>query len=203
MSWTRARLAAPAVQAARDLLGAHLSCDGVTLRITEVEAYPWPGDSANHCRSGRTPRNAPMWGPPGHAYVYCCYGLHQMLNVVVQPEGQGAAVLIRGAEVVSGHERVHSRRGGRQDLAGPGKVGAALGLDTGWSGHDLLSPGGLELAEGTPPSTVWAGPRVGIGFADAADQAAPWRLADGASGQVSHRRALSPAGAGASGSAAD
>lgn len=189
----RGLLAADAREAARVLLGAELVRDEVVLRITEVEAYPWPGDTANHCRAGRTARNAPMWGPPGHAYVYLCYGLHQMLNVVVQEAGQGAAVLIRGAEIVDGEGIVRTRRGGRVDLAGPGKVGAALGLDGTWSGHDLLSPGGLELRTGRPPRSVLAGPRVGIDFADEVHRLAPWRFADGDSRQVSHRAGLSPA----------
>ena len=160
-----------------------------------MEAYPWPGDTANHCRAGRTARNAPMWGPPGGAYVYLCYGVHHLLNVVVQPEGDGAAVLVRGAEVLAGHDTVRARRGGRVGtgaLAGPGKVGAALGLDGSWSGHDLLSPGGLSLAGRTPPAAVVAGPRVGIDFAAAGDRSAPWRFADAHSAQVSHRRGLRP-----------
>jgi DNA-3-methyladenine glycosylase len=142
---------------------------------------------------GRTERNAPMWGPPGRAYVYLCYGIHQMLNVVTGPDGEGAAVLIRGAEVLAGHETVAERRGGRTgagSLAGPGKVGAALGLDTSWSHHDLLAPGGLELRRGAPVDEVLSGPRVGIGYASAEHQAAPWRLAVADSDQVSHRRSL-------------
>ncbi len=84
-----------ALDVAAELLGAQVTANGVTLRITEVEAYRFPGDTANHARMGRTPRNAPMWGPPGHAYVYLCYGLHRMLNFVTGPEGHAAAVLIR------------------------------------------------------------------------------------------------------------
>jgi len=187
----RDALAVDARQAARSLLGATLVRDEVVLRISEVEAYPWPGDSANHCRAGRTPRNAPMWGPPGHAYVYLCYGIHHLLNVVVQGQGEGGAVLIRGAEVLAGEAVVRARRGGRLDLAGPGKVGAARGLEAAWSGHDLLAPGGLALRGGQPPGRVLAGPRVGIDFADAVDRESPWRLADADSRQVSHRAALS------------
>ena len=87
-----------ALLVARDLLGKLLVRDAVALRITEVEAYRWPGDTANHCRAGRTPRNAAMWGPPGHAYVYLCYGMHNMLNLVTDREGEGAAPFIAIAE---------------------------------------------------------------------------------------------------------
>jgi DNA-3-methyladenine glycosylase len=121
-----------ALGVARDLLGALIvrrTADGVVaLRITETEAYRHPDDSANHCRAGRTRRNWAMWGPPGHAYVYVCYGLHAMLNLVTGRDGEGAAVLIRAAEVVAGLELVQARRGtATLDpaalLAGPGKVG--------------------------------------------------------------------------------
>src|SRR6476646_9919401 len=84
-----------ALLVAEALLGMHLQRDGIVLRITEVEAYRHPNDSASHCRMGRTARNAPMWGPPGHAYVYLCYGIHCLLNLVTGQEGEGAAVLIR------------------------------------------------------------------------------------------------------------
>jgi DNA-3-methyladenine glycosylase len=78
-----------ALDVARDLLGQEFWQGAVGLRITEVEAYRYPDDSANHCRRGLTARNAPMWGPPGHAYVYLCYGLHQMLNLVTNRDGEG------------------------------------------------------------------------------------------------------------------
>jgi DNA-3-methyladenine glycosylase len=168
----------------------------VSLRITEVEAYGGPGDSASHARHGRTARNAPMWGPPGHAYLYFCYGVHWMLNVVTGPNGDASAVLIRGAEVVSGLETVLARRRAAkatpQLCAGPGKVAQALGLDRAFDGHDLLAPGGLELRPGTPPAHVLAGPRVGIAFATPPDQVRPWRFADGESAAVLHRKLLEP-----------
>ncbi len=91
-----------ALDVARDLLGQELWHGGVGLRITEVEAYRYPDDSSNHCRAGLTSRNAPMWGPPGHAYVYLCYGLQQMLNLVTNRDGEGAAVLIRSCEPIAG-----------------------------------------------------------------------------------------------------
>ena len=185
-----------AERAARSLLGQLLVRDEVTLRITDVEAYDGPKDSASHARHGRTPRNAPMWGPPGRAYLYFCYGMHWMLNVVTGPEGQPSAVLIRGAEVLTGLPTVLGRRGAAkatpQLCAGPGKVAQALGLDKTFDGHDLLRPGGLELRPGTPPDRILAGPRLGIGFATPEDQHRPWRFADGDSRAVLQRKALLP-----------
>lgn len=179
-----------ALLVARDLLGCVLCRDDVAVRITEVEAYRYPEDSASHCRMGRTPRNEPMWGPPGHAYVYLCYGVHSMLNLVTNAEGEGSAVLIRAAEPIAGHDRIASRRGGRLDLAGPGKVGAALGLDTSWSGHPLFTPGGLECRHGSPVARPLVGPRVGIDYACRRDRRAPYRFADPESSSVTVRRTL-------------
>lgn len=182
--------------AAQDLLGQHLRRESVVLRITEVEAYGGPDDSASHARHGRTIRNAPMWGPPGHAYLYLCYGLHWMLNVVTGPEGEAGAVLIRSAEVVEGLEVVLARRKAPRATpllcAGPGKVAQALGLDKTFDCHDLLTPDGLELKPGTPPAHLLAGPRLGIAFATADDQARPWRFADGDSRAVLQKAALAP-----------
>jgi DNA-3-methyladenine glycosylase len=189
-------LRGPVELAARALLGQLLVREGVTLRITEVEAYGGPEDSASHARHGRTARNAPMWGPPGRAYLYFCYGVHWMLNVVTGPAGEPSAVLIRGAEVIAGLDLVLQRRKAAkatpQLCAGPGKVAQALGLDRAFDGHDLLVPGGLELREGPPIQSILAGPRLGIGFASAEDQARPWRFADGDSRAVLQRKALRP-----------
>lgn len=191
----QAFFARDALDVAVDLVGRHLVHGEVILRITEVEAYRFPGDTANHCRAGRTARNAPMWGPPGRAYVYLCYGIHQMLNLVTNREGEGAAVLIRGAEPVAGLEIIQERRGGLSGpalLAGPGRVGAALGLDASFNHHPLYEPGGLELREGTPAAALLHGPRVGVDYASEADRLAPWRIADAASAWVSHRKTLAP-----------
>lgn len=182
-----------ALDVARDLVGRVLRRDEVVVRITEVEAYRYPNDSASHCRMGRTPRNAPMWGPPGRAYVYLCYGMHSMLNLVTNEEGEGAAVLVRAVAPMAGLERIAERRGGRVDLAGPGKVGAGLGLDTSWSGHPLFDAGGLECLEGMPVSRVLVGPRVGIDYAAPRDRRAPYRFADPDSPFVTVRRTLRPA----------
>lgn len=183
-----------ALEVARDLLGRWLVRDEVTLRITEVEAYRGPTDTACHTRAGRTPRNAAMWGPPGRAYVYRCYGLHWMLNLVTGPEaGSGAAVLIRACEAVTGLPVVRARRGGREGptlLAGPGRVAAALALDGAFDHHPVTEPGGLELRWGAPADRIVAGPRVGVDYARPEDRDAPWRLAVAGSRWVSHRATL-------------
>ncbi|MFN8011615.1 MAG: DNA-3-methyladenine glycosylase [Holophagaceae bacterium] len=165
---------------ARDLLGQRLVHGDVILRITEVEAYAGPEDSASHARHGRTTRNAVMWGPGGHAYLYLCYGLHWMLNVATGDPEEAGAVLIRGAEVETGLDVVLARRGQPRTvkglLSGPGKVGQALALDRSFDGSALFRSGGLELREGTSPGRIEATPRIGIGFAAVADQARPWRF---------------------------
>lgn len=188
----RALLAGPAPRAAKGLLGCELVHGEVVLRIVEVEAYGGPRDTASHARHGRTPRNAAMWGPPGRAYLYFCYGMHWMLNVVTGPEGAAAAVLIRGAEVVAGWDTVLTRRKAARpsaDLcAGPGKVAQALGLDRAQDGQDLLAPGGLELRGAGTRAGILAGPRVGIAFATPTDQGRPWRFALAGSPAVSRPR---------------
>lgn len=171
----------PVEAVALDLLGQRLVRDEVVLRITEVEAYGGPEDTASHARHGRTARNGVMWGPGGHAYLYLCYGLHWMLNISTGETGEAAAILIRAAEVEAGLETVLGRRrvrAGRDLLAGPGRVAQGLGLDRAFDGHPLFGPRGLELREGVRPDRVQALPRVGIGFAAAADRARPWRFLD-------------------------
>lgn len=182
------------VEVARDLVGRYIRRGPVVLRITEVEAYRGPDDSAAHTSMGRTPRNEPMWGDGGHNYVYLCYGLHNMLNVVTG-RGEGTAVLIRSAEPVEGEALVRARRGGKSGpvlLTGPGKLGQALDLSTEWSGHRLFMPGGLELLEGEPARRLLAGPRVGIDYAKPKDVRARLRFADADSEWVSMRSRLRP-----------
>ncbi|MED5371988.1 MAG: DNA-3-methyladenine glycosylase [Myxococcota bacterium] len=189
----RASLHHDALVSARRLLGMHLVAGEVTLAITEVEAYRGPSDTAAHSAKGRTARTEPMFGPAGHAYVYLCYGIHHMLNIVAGPQGHG--VLVRACEPVSGLAQIQARRGGRSGpvlLTGPGKVGQALAIDRSLSGHDVLSPGPLELREGTPPQSVLHGPRVGIGYASPEHQRAPWRLAVAGTRWVSHPKGLEP-----------
>ncbi len=192
----RSFFARDALDVARDLLGKELRRGVVRLRIVEVEAYRTGGDTANHARAGRTARNAPMWGPEGRAYVYLCYGLHHMLNLVTDREGVASAVLIRACEPIAGLSVVERRRGGRWSgpalLSGPGRVAQALGLDLSWNDHPLYRAGGLELRDGPAPRRIATGPRVGIDFAAPEHRAAPWRLADGESRWVSQRSKLSP-----------
>lgn len=169
-----------ALDLAPRLLGKLLRRDDVVLQITEVEAYR-PNDSACHGRFGITPRTAPVFGAGGHAYVYLCYGLHTMLNVVADKEGVGAAVLIRSCAPITGLETIQQRRGQKTDkpvlLNGPGKVGQALGLTTEWSSHCLYTPGGLELLDGPEPEKILIGPRVGIEYALPEHVNALWRFA--------------------------
>ena len=180
---------------ARELIGAHLRRDEVIIRITETEAYGWPDDSACHCYRGRTRRNAAMWGPAGHAYVYLCYGIHHLFNLVTMGEGEGSAVLIRAGEPVTGLDVIQNRRGNAQGpklLNGPGKVGAALDLDTSWSHHPVCERGDLEIHHGDPPKGILVGPRVGIDYAAEKDRDRPWRFALANSDWVSHKTRLQP-----------
>jgi len=183
----------PVETVARELLG-HLLCrDGMVLRITEVEAYGGPEDSASHARHGRTPRNAPMWEEGGRAYIYFCYGMHHMLNLVTGPAGEAAAVLIRACEPVAGLREIQARRGGLEGpelLAGPGRVAQALALDRTFNHHSLFEGGGLELRKGEALGRILVGPRVGIDFANPEDRAALRRFAVVDSRWVTHRRKL-------------
>lgn len=184
----------PTLTVARELVGALVRRGSITLRITETEAY-LPGDSACHATRGLTPRTRVMFGPGGHAYVYICYGMHQMLNFVTEREGIGAAVLIRSCEVVEGHAVVRKRRGGLEGpvlLTGPGKIGQALALDTSISGIALFKPGELEVLMGESPARILVGPRVGIDGAKPRDVKAPWRFAAADTAWVSHRGKLRP-----------
>ena len=168
----------PAAALALDLLGArlvHASPDGVVGgRIVEVEAYEGPEDLAAHSSRGRTARNATMFGPPGHAYVYLVYGLHHCMNIVSGPGTKPEAVLIRALEIDEGHELARARRGPAAPTlrlaSGPGNVGQALGIDRRLDGSDLLA-GPIRLQPRTGPMPqVRSGPRVGV------DYAGPWAV---------------------------
>ena len=190
----QAFLGRPVVEVARDLIGCRLRRGEVELRISEVEAYAGSSDTASHARFGKTARNSIMWGPAGRIYMYLCYGVHEMLNLVTGIEHEASAVLIRGCETLTGGELVSSRRGGktgRDLLAGPGKVAQALALDRSWTGRKIGARAGLQLlarAEGA--CSIVCGPRVGIDFAAQSDRRAPWRFAAAGAGGVSHRRLL-------------
>ena len=160
-------------QAALALLGARLvsTVGGVTTVavVVETEAYGGPDDPASHAatRSGVTPRNRPMFGPPGHAYVYRSYGMHWCVNVVTGADGDPQAVLIRGVEALEGVDTMARRRGGKLPLAaGPGRVCQALGIDGSLNGHDLCEPP-LILSAGwdVDPSVVGVSGRVGVSAA--------------------------------------
>jgi DNA-3-methyladenine glycosylase len=165
----------PAAALAHDLLGSrlvHTSPEGrVGGRIVEVEAYRGPEDRAAHSARGRTPRNAVMFGPPGHLYVYLIYGLHHCLNVVAGPGQKPEAVLIRALALDEGIELARRRRGAAMPDArlasGPGNVGRALGVDRALNGADLLD--GPVRVEPSPKGRagVSRGPRIGVAYAGA------------------------------------
>ncbi len=178
------RLTVRADRAANELLGAllvrQLGRRRVVARIVETEAYR-EDDPASHSHRGRTRRTVPMFAAAGTAYVYRSYGLHWLLNVSVEGEGIGAAVLLRAATVVEGAAAVRERRPtARRDvelLRGPGRL--TVGLDVDGPRHDhlplLTATGPLRLAAddwAPDPAGIVAGPRVGISHA--ADL--PWRF---------------------------
>jgi DNA-3-methyladenine glycosylase len=150
-------------EVAPDLIGATLLVDGVGGRIVEVEAYD-QDDPASHAYRGRTARNAVMFGPPGHAYVYRSYGVHWCLNLVCGDRGVPEAVLIRALEPTSGLDVQESRRGVKDVRAlcsGPGKLCQALGITREHDGLALdLPPFELEARAEIPE--IVTGPRIGI-----------------------------------------
>ncbi|MFE6080369.1 DNA-3-methyladenine glycosylase [Streptomyces virginiae] len=169
----------PVLTVAPDLLGRTLvrrTTDGpLELRITEVEAYEGESDPGSHAYRGRTARNASMFGPPGHAYVYFIYGMWFSLNLVCGPPGHASGVLLRAGEVTVGADlaakRRVSARSPRELAKGPARLAAALDVDRSLDGTDLCagpdSP--LFLLTGTPTSAdlVSSGPRTGVGGAGA------------------------------------
>jgi DNA-3-methyladenine glycosylase len=174
-------------EVAPDLIGCRLFYDGVGGSIVEVEAYERE-DPASHSFVGLTPRTKIMFGPPGRAYVYLSYGIHQLLNFVCEPEGDAAAVLIRALEPTAGLESMHDRRlAARSDLdlcSGPGKLTMALGLTLKQNGDRLdQDPFLLLPPEGEPPAIVTS-PRVGI--TKAVEK--PWRFSASGSPYVSRPR---------------
>ncbi len=170
---------------AQGLLGQRLvrELDGTRLsgRIVEVEAYIGEDDQACHAHPGLTKRNAPMYGPPGHAYVYLIYGMHHCLNVVTEQEGFPAAVLIRALEPLEGIEEMRIRRGGRPDLpltSGPARLCQAMGIDRRFDATDLCAPDALLFLERDatiPSDTILTSPRIGVRGDDGA-VSIPWRF---------------------------
>jgi DNA-3-methyladenine glycosylase len=174
----------PVVEVARELVGwtvRHGETAGV---IVETEAYH-QSEPACHAYVGVTPRTQPLYGPPGCAYVYRSYGIHALLNAVCEPEGVGAAVLIRALEPVDGVElmRLRRRLDGVHDLcSGPGKLTQALDVELHHNATDLLGEGPvtLEPPRGPAPALVEG---VRIGISKAADL--PWRFCAAGSRSVS------------------
>ena len=180
---SRAFFDRPVLEVAPDLLGAvveHRGPDGVVaVRLTEVEAYDGERDPGSHAFRGRTPRNAVMFGPPGHVYVYFTYGMHWCMNLVCGREGVASAVLLRAGAVVMGQPLALARRTSARsprDLArGPARLTVALGIDGGYDGVDAVDPDSpLRILVGSSaPATVRTGPRVGVS-GDGAHP--PWRF---------------------------
>ena len=156
------------------LIGATLLVDGVGGTIVEVEAYDHE-DPAAHGFKGRTERNASMFGPPGHAYVYRSYGIHWCLNLVAEEEGAASAVLLRAIEPTQGVEAMKARRGlddERLLAAGPGRLCQALGVTRDHDGAPLDEPPFELIARAREPDVATA---TRVGITRAADR--PWRYA--------------------------
>jgi DNA-3-methyladenine glycosylase len=160
-----------ALELAPELLGVQLSHDApdgrVAGEIVEVEAYLGPEDLAAHSARGRTPRNAVMFGPPGHLYVYLVYGVHHCVNVVCGPGSKPEAVLVRAAAISEGLATARVRRGAVPDerlAAGPGNLARAFGIDRSLDGADLLS-GPVQIGPRIAQPPIAARPRIGVGYA--------------------------------------
>jgi DNA-3-methyladenine glycosylase len=174
MAGSRIDFHASSIEVARALIGASLFIDGVGGRIVETEAYD-QSDPASHTFGGVTPRNAVMFGPPGHAYVYLSYGLHWCLNFVCMPAGHGAGVLIRALEPTRGLARMRERRSldnPRLLCAGPGRLGQALGVTHALNGLRLdRKPFRVVPRAEDDLGRVDSGLRIGISKA----KDLPWR----------------------------
>ncbi|MDK1474293.1 DNA-3-methyladenine glycosylase [Streptomyces sp. 549] len=192
----------PVLEVAPDLLGHVLvrSTDEgpLALRLTEVEAYAGERDPGSHAFRGRTARNAVMFGPPGHAYVYFTYGMWHCLNLVCETQGTAAGVLLRAGEVLSSHEWARARRAtARRDAElarGPARLATALGVDRELNGTDVCSgaddsPLQVLAGEAVPRERVRSGPRTGVGGAGATH---PWRFWIDSDPTVSPYRAHQP-----------
>ncbi|MFJ4868030.1 DNA-3-methyladenine glycosylase [Streptomyces sp. NPDC088757] len=191
----------PVLEVAPDLLGRTLvrtTEEGrIELRLTEVEAYAGAIDPGSHAFRGRTARNAVMFGPPGHAYVYFTYGMWHCLNLVCGPEGSASGVLLRAGEIVRGAEQARPRRrSARKDeelAKGPARLATALDVALSLNGEDACGDPDAPLAvlTGTPPapSLVRSGPRTGVGGEGAPH---PWRFWIEGDPTVSPYRAHTP-----------
>jgi DNA-3-methyladenine glycosylase len=169
----REYFARSALELGSELLGATLLLDGVGGVLVELEIYD-QSDPASHSYRGRTERNASMFGPPGHAYVYRSYGVHWCLNIVCSPPGAASALLIRALEPTHGIERMIERRGSsdlRKLCSGPGKVCQALAVAGDHDGLPLDAPPFEVVARKLEPKIVYC-ERIGITHA----RERPWRL---------------------------
>ena len=211
----RETFARDAVEVAPALLGCvleHHTPDGlVAVALTEAEAYHGQADPASHAYRGRTPRNAVMFGPPGHAYVYFTYGMHFCVNLVCLPEGTASAVLLRAGRVVEGEDLARARRtapgpGGRDLARGPARLCQALAITRAQDGADVCAPASpLRVRWPTPAeaaagragpaelaaASISRGPRVGVSAAGDV----PWRFWVTGDPTVSVYRAHAPRGA--------
>jgi DNA-3-methyladenine glycosylase len=181
----RSALAQGVHETARALVGCTLLVDGVGGTIVEVEAYA-PDDPASHSFGGENIRNAAMFGPAGHLYVYRSYGVHWCANVVCYATGTGAAVLLRALEPTHGIDEMRERRrleDVRLLCSGPGRLTQALGISGAHDGLALDSPP-FELLAPSEPADVVVGPRVGITRA----VELPWRYSVSGSPFVSRPR---------------
>jgi DNA-3-methyladenine glycosylase len=155
---------------AHDLVGKLLICapEGLVARLVEVEAY-MQDDPACHAYGRRTPRLEPLYGPPGHAYVYFTYGMHWCANVSTGVDGIAEGCLLRAAEPLAGLDVIRRRRGGkvadRDLLRGPARLAQAFGLAYADSGRDLCNGGPLHFADDGCSPSVETGPRVGVAAA--------------------------------------
>ena len=179
----REALTRPVLDVAPDLLGCLLTAGGVTVRLTEVEAYAGAADPGSHAYRGRTPRTEVMFGPAGHLYVYFTYGMHWCANVVTGVEDVASAVLLRAGEVVAGHDTAALRRPGireRDWARGPARLASTLGLGRDDNGVDVCGRAWeprIERPEVAPdPERIRTGPRVGVSGPGGDGTAYPWRF---------------------------
>lgn len=193
-----------ALEVAPRLLGLVVGHGGVAVRITELEAYRGGDDPASHAFRGPSARNAAMFGPAGHLYVYLSYGIHRAANIVTTPEGTASGVLLRAGDVVAGLDEARRRRPGVADAVlarGPGNLGRTLGLDLTDTGRRLVPCDGLDellaldaaevgVVAGRRPASMRTGPRVGVGAAH--DE--PWRFWIEGEPSVSAYRRQAPRG---------
>ena len=148
-----------ALTVAPRLLGCRLVVEGRELTITETEAYLGESDTACHAHHGRTRRTEMLYRRGGHIYVYLCYGIHSLLNIITGMEDDPQGVLIRCCA----------------GAVGPGRLTKALGIDLSFNGEDILTTNRIKLLS-SPVSAYETAPRVGIGYASPEDQLRPWRF---------------------------